>query len=256
MPKLEKGDKVNVDFKPAEKETTPPKHYTIETLNNYLKNPFKAEKSMASDDESKSDDDDYRAIFEGLELGTEATRTGIIDNARKSGYIKLTKDVYTILPDGEYLIESLSNMQISMDKYKTAELGKALKKVFHGEITVNDSVQLAKGEIKEVFDKRQVPPEQDKDIGLFREKAGICPLCNHDVIRTKYGYSCTGYKENGCKFQIYMVICGRVIPISAVKQLLETGHTSKLTGFMSKKGTQFDASLKLDNGKAVFDFSK
>ncbi len=41
LPRLEKGDEVNVDFKPAEKETQPPKHYTIETLNNYLKNPFR-----------------------------------------------------------------------------------------------------------------------------------------------------------------------------------------------------------------------
>ena len=40
LPKLQKGDLVNICFKPVEKETTPPKHYTIETLNNYLKNPF------------------------------------------------------------------------------------------------------------------------------------------------------------------------------------------------------------------------
>jgi DNA topoisomerase-3 len=38
LPKLSEGDIINTDFKPTEKETTPPKHYTIETLNNYLKN--------------------------------------------------------------------------------------------------------------------------------------------------------------------------------------------------------------------------
>ena len=41
LPNLNVGDKVNIDFKPKEKETTPPKHYTIETLNNYLKNPLR-----------------------------------------------------------------------------------------------------------------------------------------------------------------------------------------------------------------------
>ena len=40
--------------------------------------------------------DEYKAIFEGLELGTEATRTGIIDNAIKSKYIELKKDTYYI----------------------------------------------------------------------------------------------------------------------------------------------------------------
>ncbi|UKI50945.1 MAG: hypothetical protein L6U99_06345 [Clostridium sp.] len=44
LPNLNKGDEVNILFKPKEKETTPPKHYTIETLNNYLKNPFKDDK--------------------------------------------------------------------------------------------------------------------------------------------------------------------------------------------------------------------
>ena len=120
LPKLEKGDEVNINFKPMEKETNPPKHYTIETLNNYLKNPFKEDKAAAAEatsaeDADADDTEDYKAIFEGLELGTEATRTGIIDNAIKSGYIALKKDVYTILPAGEFLIEALANMQISKD---------------------------------------------------------------------------------------------------------------------------------------------
>ena len=103
LPRLEKGDPVNIDFRPVEKETTPPRHYTIETLNNYLKNPFKEDKQAAKEaaeaeetPEGVDDTEDYRAIFEGLELGTEATRTGIIDNARKSGYIELKKDVYLV----------------------------------------------------------------------------------------------------------------------------------------------------------------
>ena len=138
LPALEKGDVVNIDFKPVEKQTSPPRHYTIETLNNYLKNPFREDKAALAEkeknaanlpdsEENENDEEDYKAIFEGLELGTEATRTGIIDNARKSGYIELKKDVYTILPGGEYLIEQLMQMQISMDKYKTSLMGQALK---------------------------------------------------------------------------------------------------------------------------------
>ena len=146
LPKLSKGDYVIINFTPQEKETTPPKHYTIETLNNYLKNPFKEDKANADE----SDDEDYKAIFEGLELGTEATRTGIIENACKSAYIMLKKDSYYILPDGEYLIEALSQLGISMDKYKTSQLGQALKRVFRGECTIFDSVSLAENEIKEL----------------------------------------------------------------------------------------------------------
>lgn len=251
LPKLEKGDTVAVDFKPAEKETNPPKHYTIETLNNYLKNPFREEKARA---EEEDDTEEYRAMFEGLELGTEATRTGIIDNARKSGYIQLKKDVYTILPDGEYLVEALSRMNISMDKYKTSQMGQALKKVFRGEMTVDDSVALAVEEIKSVFDGKKQPAEEDTDIGFMGDIAGKCPLCGRSVVRTKFGYGCSGYKD-GCKFSVSGIICGRAISLSNMKLLLETGRTSKIRGFVSSRTKKsFDAALKLEGGRAVFDF--
>ncbi|MBQ3083906.1 MAG: DNA topoisomerase III, partial [Clostridia bacterium] len=143
LPPLEKGDRVNIDFAPKEKETSPPRHYTIETLNNYLKNPFREEKAAA---EEADDREEYRAMFEGLELGTEATRTGIIGNAIKSQYIALKKDTYHLLKGGEYLIEELERMGIAMDKYKTSMLGQALKKVYRGELQVADSVAIARDE--------------------------------------------------------------------------------------------------------------
>lgn len=251
LPQLSVGDEVNIDFKPTEKETNPPKHYTIETLNNYLKNPFKEDKQNI---ENEDDEEEYRAIFEGLELGTEATRTGIIDNARKSGYIELKKDVYKILPQGEFLIEALGRMNISMDKYKTAELGRALKKVFRGEMEIKDSVNLAAKEILEVFNKKEESPEFDTDDGFVGDVVGKCPLCGREIVRTRYGYGCAGYKE-GCKFSVSNVICGRVISISNIKHLLETGKTYKIEGFVSKRtGNKFAARLKLEDGKAVFDF--
>ena len=264
LPKLAKGDIVNTDFKPTEKETTPPKHYTVETLNNYLKNPFRDEKaaakSKAKDGEEASefdDEEEYKAIFEGLELGTEATRTGIIDNARKSEYIALKKDVYTILPQGIFLIEALSRMQIIMDKYKTAEMGKALKQIFRGSMTVDGGVSLAKQEIAEVFNREtaEFSIEADQNTGCYGDVVGKCPLCGSEVVRGRYYYGCRGYKE-GCTLKVGVYICNRAISVSNMKLLLEEGKTAKITGFTSKRtGKTFDGRLKLENGNAVFDFS-
>ncbi len=251
LPNLEKGDEVNICFKPVEKETSPPKHYTIETLNNYLKNPFRDEKNAV---ENQSDEEEYKAIFEGLELGTEATRTGIIENAIKSGYIALKKDTYYILDGGKFLIESLGRMKINMDKYKTSELGKALKQVYRGEISIKDSVNLAATEISAVFAPNPpMPPEKDTDDGFVGDVIGICPLCGNEVKRTKFGYGCSGYK-GGCKFSVNNVICKRVISISNIKSLLETGKTAKIDGFISKNNKEFSAYLVLKDGKAVFSF--
>ena len=244
LPNLNIGDKVNINFKEIEKETTPPKHYTIETLNNYLKNPFKDEKTFTEDDS-----EDYKAIFEGLELGTEATRTGIIDNAKKSEYIELKKDTYYILPKGEYLIESLKTMNISMDKYKTSELGKALKKVYHEEYQINDAVKLACQEIKEVFEHKN----NIEDNGFYGDEVGQCPLCGNTVIKNRYGFGCKNFEK--CSFKISGTICKKVISLENAKTLLQNGKTNKIIGFTSKQGKQFDAYLKLDeNKKVVFEF--
>lgn len=246
LPNLNEGDAVNVNFAPEEKQTAPPKHYTIETLNNYLKNPFKDEKSS-----DENDEEEYKAIFKGLELGTEATRTGIIDNAKKSGYISLEKDVYKIQRQGVFLIEELEKMHIVMDKYKTSELGQALKKVYRGEMTIKQAVDLTQKNITEIFEEDKKHPS-----GFYGEKIGVCPLCGGDVIRGKYSYGCSNYK-NGCAFKINLTILGASLGISEARELLENGATKKLS-FVSKSGKTFESKLKLDkkDGKIQFDFSK
>lgn len=245
LPKLEKGDKVNVDFHPEEKQTQPPKHYTIETLNNYLKNPFKDDKTS-----DENDDEDYKAIFKGLELGTEATRTGIIENAKKSGYISLKKDVYFIENGGKYLIEQLSDMNISMDKYKTSRLGQALKKVYHGEMTIDESVRMAENEIRQVF-------ETDKNAGsgFYGDVIGKCPKCGKNVARGRYSYACEDFPDK-CDFKINLRILGCPVPKEQAAKLLTNGKTDKMNFTSLKTGKVFSSSLKLDeNKKVVFDFT-
>lgn len=246
LPSLNVGDKININFKPEEKQTQPPKHYTIETLNNYLKNPFKEDKALSDE----NDDEDYKAIFKGLELGTEATRTGIIDNAKKSKYISLNKDVYRIEKGGKYLIEQLVDMNISMDKYKTSQLGQALKQVYRGEITVEDSVEIAKREIAEVFNC-----STENETGIYGEKIGVCPLCGKDVVKGRFSYGCLGFTD-GCEFRINFKILGTQIGKAQAQKLLETGFTDKLK-FTSKQNKEFESRLKLEkDGKISFDFEK
>ena len=133
-------------------------------------------------------------------------------------------------------------------------MGKALKKVFRGEMKTEESVALAKAEIDEVFSDKNLPPEKDTDTGCFLDVIGKCPLCGKDVKRFKFSYGCSGYSD-GCKFSVNTVICKRNISASNMKLLLETGRTSKIEGFISKNGKEFSAALRLEDGKAVFDFN-
>ena len=73
------------------------------------------------------------------------------------------------------------------------------------------------------------------------------------MVKGRYGYGCLHYKE-GCKFRISGVICKRAIPISAARELLTDGKTCLFKGFISKAGKSFEARLRMEDGRAVFDF--
>jgi hypothetical protein len=54
-----------------------------------------------------------------------------------------------------------------------------------------------------------------------------------------------------------LVICSRPISTIQVRALLNEGKTPVISGFKSPRtGKTFDAALKLENGRAVFDFDK
>ena len=141
-----------------------------------------------------------------------------------------------------------------MDKYKTSELGRALKKVFRGEMSEGDSISLAEREISEIFRSGGTASVAvPVDTGKVGEIVGVCPICGKNVIRGNSGYGCMGYKE-GCNFRIGMTICKKTIPINEIKRLLATGSTVKLSGFVSKSGKLFSGKLILKENNVTFSF--
>lgn len=83
-----------------------------------------------------------------------------------------------------------------------------------------------------------------------------CPKCQKELLSTKRGYRCANYsrEEGGCSFYCGE-ICKVLIPKEQFVKLIQTGSTDKISGFVSKKGSSFDATLKLDeNNDIVFDF--
>lgn len=245
LPALKKGDAVTINFKPVEKETLPPKRFTISSLNDYCKNPFSREKK-------ESDDDDYKQLFDGVVIGTEATRAGIIDNAIQNGYISLTDETYKLEGLGEYFIHALELLEIDMSKEKSVALSKILKQIYRGELTVSSAVAIVKKELDNNFQKRgmqlpPVPPEFSKRGGS--QIIGKCPKCGREVRESKAAFSCSGYKE-GCKFAIfkndkYFASLGvAVTPAMAKSLLLKKKVKGKFTS--AKSGKKFQATVHAD----------
>ena len=84
LPKLQKNDEFEIYFKPEEKTTGSPPKINEDLLSKFLENPFRKENK---ENEENNDDEDYKSILEGIEIGTQSTRTGIIQNAIKIEYI-------------------------------------------------------------------------------------------------------------------------------------------------------------------------
>lgn len=263
LPKLKKGDVVHLKFQPVEKQTSPPKRYNLETLNNFMKNPFHEEKKS----KLQGDEELYQAMKDGVEIGTEATRTGIIDNAVTTGYISLKNNMYSIEPLGEYVVSLMKELEIDMSKEKTVELSRNLKKVYKGELSVSQIQEIAMEEINRFF-KSKTKEVQTLPVELRRKKSvviGECPLCKKPVVvrNGKNGvfYSCTGYRgegENGklgCTFSLPGILCDVPISVELAKELMERGKI-KLKNMVSKGGKNFSATvtMNISNDKVDLQF--
>ncbi|MFA6163632.1 MAG: DNA topoisomerase 3 [Methylobacter sp.] len=80
-----------------------------------------------------------------------------------------------------------------------------------------------------------------------------CPLCNGKIVETVKAYSCSEWR-NGCKMVIWKTVAHKKITTTMAKKLLSNGETGLLKGFKSGKGTEFEANLKLVDGKVEMEF--
>lgn len=248
LPSLVVGSLVNHNFKVSEELTKPKNHYTVSTLNNFLKNPFREEIKDLKDEDA-DDSKEYEALLKGLEIGTEATRSNIIKTASQSKYISLEKSTYKILPKGIYLVETLEKLGIDMSKEKTTFFGSELKKVYLGEKDIDSSLKLVEDELKSIINSNK-DVEVDKKLDEFEqiESLGACPICSKNVIENNKAYTC---EDRDCRFTIWKdsnfvkKVGGKNLTKTMVKQLLKNGSTN-VKGLTSKAGKKYDAEIILE----------
>lgn len=223
LPVFEKGEHLQVKWILAKKKTMPPKRMTVESLNNYLINPFKTEV-----------DDDYKAITEGLSIGTQATRTGIIQNAIDSQYIDCKNNSYYLLDRGEYLITTMNTLQIDLYKDKTVEFNRLLIAVNKGTLSIEDVINMSTKDI--TSELRQADTIQNikvcEDTG--EHTSFTCPFCQGKVIKGKYGYYCKDNKDFS-----YSQIRGVDVTEEMMKAFMENKKIL-IKGMISEKGN-YDA---------------
>lgn len=240
IPIFTEGEILNITFNILEKKTNPPNRVTEVELNNFYENPFKKQ------EQDETTDEDYIAILKGTEIGTPATRAGIIEKIKTDGYVTNNKNNLIITEKGIKLINVLNQLEINLYKEKTAEIGENLKAIYNNKSTIDEIIEKVKLEVKAGINK-------DKQIEKF-EKTGIgnCPCCDSNIIENDKSFYCENWRN--CGFSVWKIICGKKITASMMKEILEVGYTKKMKGFKSKAGKSFEASLILDNNKVKLKF--
>ena len=194
LPYFEISQEIDIDFKVVDKLTVSPKKVTEENLSNYLKNPFRKEKKQEDEDDTQ----EYREIMKGVEIGTEATRTGIIENAKKYGYITSEKQNFSITEKGIKLIELLDLLHINLYAEKTVEFSILQKDIYNNRKNISDIIEKTKSELQNIIN-------QDVEVEKFEkemEVIGKCPKCNSNIYENSKSYYCSNYK-NGCKTSLW-----------------------------------------------------
>lgn len=246
LPNFTVGDLFNVEFKKRNKETKPPKKASERELSAYLKNPFRKD--------SDTEEDEYKAILKGIEIGTEATRTGIIENAKKYEYISQKKSNFSLEPLGQKVVETLDKLNIDLYKTKTVEFSKLLKKVYKGNSTIQETIDLVTEELEKIIGQNIEIPRVYND--SEREIIGICPRCKKNIYENSKGFSCVGYRDvPPCNFTIWKESKYKSIEVkiskTRVKKLIK-GETILLKKIKGKNEKIYSAEFKLeDTGKYV-----
>ena len=239
LPYFEINQKIDVDFKIVDKLTVPPKKVTEENLSNYLKNPFRKEKNQENEDDTQ----EYREIMKGVEIGTEATRTGIIENAKKYGYITSEKQNFSITEKGIKLIELLDLLHINLYAEKTVEFSMLQKDIYNNRKTVDDIIEKTKSELQNIINQDIEVEKLKKEM----EVIGKCPKCNSNIYENSKSYYCSNCK-NGCKTSLWKEVnyFGQKIKINKnnAKKLLRAEQV--VFKIKSKSGKEYNAHFGIE----------
>ena len=99
-----------------------------------------------------------------------------------------------------------------------------------------------------------------KDVRIPRANLGPCPVCGHDIIENRKGFSCWSRTDPGCGFVIWKNKAGKVMPPAVARELIKTGRTKRpVTGFKGRSGRSFRARLALmqnDEGRWRVEFDE
>lgn len=242
LPELSEGQSLSVsNASVKEGKTSPPKHFTEDTLLSAMENAGK---------------EDMPDTAERKGLGTPATRAGILEKLASTGFLerKKSKKTVQLMPsrDARSLITVLPEQLQS--PLLTAEWEYWLGEIERGELSPEEFLSGIYAMLRELAATYQVVKGTEYLFSPPREAVGRCPRCGGEVTESQKGFFC---QSETCRFAIWKDSkwwsAKKKQPTKAIVAALLKDGRARLTGCYSEKtGKTYDADVLLeDTGEYV-----
>ena len=244
LPVLQEGQTFEaVSASLREGKTSPPKHYTEDTLLSAMETA--GAEDMPEDAERKG-------------LGTPATRAATLEKLVSAGFVQRKKKQLIPTEKGRNLIAVLPDNIKS--PILTAEWESMLKQVEHGELSATSFMDQIADMSRTLVKEHTAPEERFADLfpsskGTVHEAVGVCPRCGAPVYEVKKGFFCDNRE---CSFALwkdnrFFSSKKKSITKSVAAALLKEGRISMSGLYSEKTGKTYDAEVILDDtgGKYV-----
>ncbi len=227
------------------KETKPPRRYSDASLLGAMETAGKL-----------VDDDELREAMKDSGIGTPATRAAIIERLITVGYLERDARALVATEKGLNVIRLLNEHALTSPGL-TGSWEQRLGKIERGEDSrkqfMSDIAGFAQETVKEL-------DATLKDVRIPRARLGPCPVCGHEIVENRKGYSCWAREDPGCGFVIWKSKAGKTLPLAVARELIKQGYTEQVvTGFRGRSGRSFRAHLALqqtEEGKWRVEFDE
>jgi DNA topoisomerase-3 len=246
LPRLLEGEEVQTrEIESLRKETKPPRRYSDASLLGAMETAGKL-----------VDDEELREAMKDSGIGTPATRSAIIERLIAVAYVERDGRALVATEKGLNVIRLLNEHALTSPSM-TGSWEQRLGKIERGEDSrkkfMGDIAGFARETVKQL-------DETLKDVRIPRARLGPCPVCGHEIVENRKGYSCWAREDPGCGFVIWKAKAGKQLPIAVARELIKRGYTEgAVTGFRGRSGRSFRAHLALsqtEEGKWRVEFDE
>ena len=211
------------------KKKSKPKYYTEATLLAAMKTAGK-----------QIENEELAEAMKDRGLGTPATQAGIIETLKKRGFIEAQMNYLVSTARGREVIALMDEKVKSPEM--TGEWEYKLSQVEKGSLSPVEFRDGIVEYVKQLFADLHARYACQFERETVTEKLN-CPKCGGALDTAPWGYVCPNAE---CGFRFGHTVAGKMLAHSDVKALLAGETVGPLSGFKSKKGSEFSAKLTLD----------